>query len=178
MRHFQCIFLQLLGLRVMTRNLPLLAAALCAGMLALLAPLSTQASPYAALGQAVAAPQSATLLQAGYYGGGDYYGDDQKSDDYDDNQKHDYYGGKQDYYGGGGYRHHYPKHHDEYQNGCCSNSCYKKEWVCEESVPRCFKQRECVWHYGREYCRYVRRCHGGGDRYCKWISVPSNSCGY
>jgi hypothetical protein len=160
-------------------------------MLTLLSPVKAEAGQYAALAQAISAsqPQAATLQQVGYYGGGDYYGDDQKQDDYGYGQKQDEYGGAGGEYGGGqkygygdnggdsGYRYH-RKRHDDYPDGCCNNGCYKKKWVCEESVPRCFKQRECVWHYGKEYCRYVRRCHGGGDRYCKWISVPSHNCGY
>jgi hypothetical protein len=24
----------------------------------------------------------------------------------------------------------------------------------------------------------VRRCHGGGDRYCKWVSYRSHNCGW
>jgi hypothetical protein len=149
-----------------------LAAAFCAGALTLLSPAKADASQYMPLAQAISAsqPHSATLLDVGYYGGGDYYGDDQN--DSDDGHKQDNYGGGHKH----GYGYH-RKHHDNESNGCC-NSCYKKKWVCEESEPRCFKQRECVWHYGKEYCRYVRRCHGGGDRYCKWISVRSHNCGY
>lgn len=171
--------------------MPFLAAALCAGALTLLSPAKAEAGQYGALAQAISAsqPQAATLLEAGYYGGGDYYGDGQKPDDYGDGQKHRYYGGGQEHgygdngYGdnddgdGDGYRYR-RKHYDDYPDRCCNNGCYKKKWVCEESAPRCFKQRECVWHYGKEYCRYVRRCHGGGDRYCKWVSVRSHHCGY
>lgn len=157
-----------------------LAAALCAVMLTLLSPARADASQYGALAQAISASQAqaAMLLQPVYYGGGDYH-DEQKSDD-DDGYKQDDYRPEKKYHHGDnddsyGYRR---KHHSGYPERCCNNGCTKKKWVCEESVPRCFKQRECVWHYGKEYCRYVRRCHGGGDRYCKWISVPAhNNCG-
>jgi len=151
-------------------------------MLSLLSPVKADASQYGALAQAISTsrPQAATLLQPIYYGGGDYYSD-QKSDDYDDGEKEDNYRVEKKYYpsdndDGDGYRYR-RKHHSDYPERCCNNGCTKKKWVCEESVPRCFKQRECVWSYGREYCRYVRRCHGGGDRYCKWITVPSQNCG-
>jgi hypothetical protein len=174
----------------MRRNVSYLAAAFCAGMLTLLSPLQASANPYEALAQSISAaqPHAATLLAVGYYGGGDYDGDDQKPDDDGYGQKQDYYGGgyRRGEYGGGqkygygdndgGYRYH-RKHYD-YPDRCCNNSCYKKKWVCEESEPRCRKARECVWYYGKEYCRDVRRCHGGGDRYCKWISVRSGNCGW
>ena len=200
----------------MRRYVPYLAAALCAGILTLLSPATTEAGQFAGLAQTISASQqqSATLHQAGYYGGGDYYGDDKKSDDggYGQKQEYDggadgydkggygaggYYGsggydkggyGGNGYYGSGGYdKGGYndggygggEKYDDNggYKNGCC-NGCYKKKWVCEESEPRCRSARECVWYYGKEYCRYVRRCYGGGDRYCKWVSYSSHNCGY
>lgn len=148
--------------------MPFLAAALCAAVLSLLSPAKLEAGQYAAVANAISASQahSATLVDVGYYGGGDYYGDDQGADDYDDRPKRNY----------GGYRH-YRKHYQDHSDGCCNNGCYKKKWVCEESEPRCRKARECVWYYGKEYCRDVRRCNGGGDRYCKWVSYRSNYCG-
>lgn len=140
-----------------------LAAALCAAVLSLLSPVKAEAGQYAALANVISASQhSATLLDVGYYGGGDYYGDDQSADDYDDTPKRDYRSYRYD-----------RKHDQDYSDGC-----YKKKWVCEESEPRCRKARECVWYYGKEYCRDVRRCQGGGDRYCKWVSYRSDSCGY
>jgi hypothetical protein len=178
----------------MRRYAPYLAAAFCAGLLTWLSPGKADASEYAALAQSVAAaqPEAGLLQQIGYYGGGSgvYNGDDDG----------EAYGKKPHYYGGGGYngggynnggygdgdynrggyrgrgyghRYNY-KHYDEDSH----DGCYKRKWVCEESEPRCFRQRDCVWNYGREYCRYVRRCNGGGDRYCKWITVPSYHCGY
>ena len=162
-----------------------LAAAVFAGMLSLLVPFQAEAGPYgAAHAISVSQPQSAALLPVGYYGGGDYDRDDEKQDDrydhyrddhYGHEYKHDDYGSEHDYRdhdGGYGYDH-YRKHYPDYSEGC-----YKKKWVCESSVPRCFRQRECVWYYGKEYCRYVRRCVGGGDNSCKWISVHSHDCGY
>ena len=167
----------------MRRYIPFLAAAVCAGLLTLLSPVKAEAGQFGALAQAISTsqPPATALLPVGYYGGGDYYGDDQK-DDYNGGQKHDDYdGGYQKreyggsrYYGGGGY---HRKDYDDYPDGCCKG-CYKKKWVCEESEPRCRKVRECVWYYGKEYCRYVRRCHSGGDRYCKWVSYRSHNCGW
>ena len=121
----------------------------------------------------------------GGYGGGSYYG----NGGYDKGGSSGYGGGS--YYGSGGYDkggygggegyggEKYGDGDDNggYHNGCCKG-CYKKKWVCEESEPRCRRARECVWYYGKEYCRYVRRCHGGGDRYCKWVSYPNHNCGY
>ena len=57
------------------------------------------------------------------------------------------------------------------ENGRDRHCGYHKKYVCERTAPRCFKQRECIWYYGREYCRYVQKCVGGGDNYCKWIKV-------
>ena len=117
----------------------------------------------------------------GGYGGGGYHKKDGYGSGHGGGGYHkDGYGSgyrKHGYGGYAGYRYH-RKHHDDYPNGCCDNGCYKKKWVCEESEPRCRKARECVWHYGKEYCRYVRRCYGGGDRYCKWISYRSHNCGW
>jgi hypothetical protein len=173
----------------MRRYVPYLAAALCAGILTLLSPATTEAGQFAGLAQTISASQqqSATLHQAGYYGGGDYYGDDQKQEYDGGGYDKGGYGGN-GYYGNGGYDkggyngggygggEKYDDH-GGYKNGCCKG-CYKKKWVCEESEPRCRSARECVWYYGKEYCRYVRRCYGGGDRYCKWVSYPSHNCGY
>ncbi len=191
----------------MRRYMPFLAAAFCAAVLTSLSPANAEASQFGALAQAISTSQSqsATLLSVGYYGGGDYYGDDQKSDGGDYGQKQDYNGGSggydkggyggngyygsggydkggyggNGYYGSGGYDKGGYNGDDNggHHNGCCKG-CYKKKWVCEESEPRCRSARECVWYYGKEYCRYVRRCHGGGDRYCKWVSYPSHGCGY
>ncbi len=176
-----------------------LSAAVFAGMLALLAPLQAKAGP--AVDQTILAlaplSQSTGLVQVGYYGGGDYERDEKRYDDdgydgghgggdhYGSEHKHDYddsghKDGCCDYQSGSGYGHgedHYRKRYPDYHDGCCNDGCYKKKWVCEASVPRCFKQRECVWYYGKEYCRYVHRCVGGGDNYCKWVSVHSHDCG-
>ena len=151
--------------------MPFLAAALCASVLTLFSPAKAEAGQYAALAQASAAsqPQSATLLEASYYSVSDYHGDGQQLDDDGDSQKPDYHGG---------YRYHRKHHHHGYSDRCCNHGCYKKKWVCEESEPRCRKARECVWYYGKEYCRNVRHCHGGGDRYCKWVSVRGHNCGW
>lgn len=182
----------------MRRYVPYLAIAFCTGLLTWLSPSKADAGEFTALAQSVAVlqPEAGLLQPIGYYGGGGgvYYGDRQYSDDDDGeaySKKPDYYGGG--YNGGGynrggyddggynrggygrgyGYRYHHKRYYEDSQEGC-----YKRKWVCEESEPRCFRQRDCVWNYGREYCRYVRRCNGGNDRYCKWITVPSSHCGY
>lgn len=167
----------------MRRYVPYLAAVFCVCLFSWVSPGKAAASDYAALAHSIAnsQPQAGLLQQIGYYGGGSdvYNGDEQNSDD-DDGEA---YRKKPEYYGGGGYNSggyagrsygYHRKHYDEDSR----EGCYKRKWVCEESEPRCFRQRDCVWNYGREYCRYVRRCNGGGDRYCKWITVPSYHCGY
>lgn len=80
----------------------------------------------------------------------------------------------------GGYYHGYPSYDDYddddgYEGHHCGHKRYVKKLVCDRTKPRCFKQRECIWHYSREYCRYVRKCVGG-EKYCKWITVPVNKC--
>ena len=91
--------------------------------------------------------QAQSLKRAGY-DGGDHYRVDYY--DYED--------------------HHYPRKK-------CGYTRYRKKYVCEKAEPRCFKQRKCIWYYGREYCRYVRKCIRG-ERYCKWIRIPIRKCGY
>lgn len=67
------------------------------------------------------------------------------------------------------------EYYDSDDRHSCDYTRYEKKYVCEHVKPRCFKQRECIWYYGREYCRYVRKCVGG-DKYCKWVNVPVNDC--
>jgi hypothetical protein len=107
---------------------------------------------------------SKLLHKAGYYGGGDYYGENEG--------RHKKHYEEDDDDGGYEHKRHYRPERD------CNKGCYKKKWVCESAEPRCRKERECVWHYGKEYCRYVRRCYGDTGQYCKWITVESNHCGY
>ena len=109
------------------------------------------------------ASRPALLQPAGYYGGYHH----KKS--YDDYEPEEYEDGDDDEY-----KHKHKHKHEHKHHGCGGG--YKQKYVCEHAEPRCFKQRECVWYYGREYCRYVRKCTGG-EKYCKWISVPSyGSC--
>ena len=147
----------------MRRHLTFLIAALVASALALFAPASAEATPYTAF-SAPSGIEAALLQPAGYYGG--YH--NKKS--YDDYEPEEYDDGDDE-----GYHKHKPKRHHEHKHQGCGGG-YKQKYVCEQAEPRCFKQRECVWYYGREYYRYVRKCHGG-EKYCKWISVPSyGSC--
>jgi hypothetical protein len=141
--------------------MPLLFAALIAAVMMSFSPNQAVAGAIPAqIGAVQASSLDATLLKAGYYGGGDYYG--KKHDNYEAEDEEEDYG----------------KHRHRKSQGCCNNGCYKKKWVCESAEPRCRKERECIWHYGKEYCRYVRRCYGDSGQYCKWISVKSNNCGW
>jgi hypothetical protein len=141
----------LLKVRAMRRIVPLLAATLFASLLTVLLPLRAEAGASLPLLKpaAAAASQTGLLQLAGYYGG---YHTKQYGDDYDD----------------GGYDHHQQHHY-------CGTR-YESKYVCEQTEPRCFKQRECIWHYGHEYCRYVHKCVGG-ERYCKWVKYPVEDCG-
>jgi hypothetical protein len=127
----------------MTYRFSGIAVALISALIAVLAVSSANAASYTHTGDNFASVQTSSLLTlAGYYGGGH---DDEDNDD--------------------GY-------HDEPQehNGC-GHTRYKKKYVCEQDEPRCFKQRDCIWYWGREYCRYVRKCVGG-QRYCRWVKTP------
>ncbi len=143
----------------MRRIAPLLTAALLAGVLTIFIPLQAQAGatlPIAASAATLAI--DAGLTPIGYYDG-------YQKDDYND--EGDGYGDNDEGYGHHSYK---PKHHSY-----CGTR-YDKKYVCEENEKRCFKQRECIWHYGREYCRYVHKCVGG-ERYCKWVHYPVRDCG-
>lgn len=121
------------------------AALLVSGLIAVLAVSSANAGSYTHAGGSLAAAQpSALLTLAGYYDRGHGY------EDYD--RGYDQRGG----------------HH------ACGYTRYKKKYVCDQDEPRCFKQRECIWYWGREYCRYVRKCVGG-QRHCRWVKTPVHS---
>ncbi|WP_088347459.1 MULTISPECIES: hypothetical protein [Rhodomicrobium] len=143
----------------MGRHLSCLLAALIVSAFALLAPASAEAASYpTAFAPALS---EASFLKAGYYGG---YREDKSYDDYD--RRYDDDNGDD----GDEYKYKRRYHH-------CGGAGYRQKYVCENNEPRCFRQRECIWYFGREYCRYVRKCVGG-EKYCKWITVPSgyNSC--
>lgn len=161
----------------MIRNLTQIAAALLSGLLALamLSPAHAGAQIAPSLSSAKASP--ALLRLAGYYSDG--YGDD---DGYRYKQKRHYDNydngddGYDDYRPRKHYKHHY-KPYKHYEHQGCGYKRWKRKYVCDEPSPRCFKQRECIWHYGREYCTYVKKCIGG-EQYCHWKSVPVQSyCG-
>jgi hypothetical protein len=140
----------------MRLSLNILAAILISATLSALSPMKAEAGAAAALHNTSShASSQEQLTLAGYYGGGhgyDYEEEDEDGGDYG------YHGYKRRNYHCGSYVH------------------YEKKYVCEQTEPRCFKQRECIWSYGREYCRYVRKCIHG-EKYCRWISVPVKSCG-
>ena len=149
----------------MRRSLPLLAAALFAAITALLTPMKAEAGSVLAWSMpALAGETDAGLLTfAGYYGGYHHKSYDGGDDDIG-------YGGYG--YDGNGYGHGYGYGHGR----DCGYPRYVQKYVCDQTEPRCFRQREAIWYYGREYFRYVRKCVGG-ENYCKWISVPVNDCG-
>ena len=103
---------------------------------------------------------------------------------YDRHSHHDedYY--DDDYYDEDDYRprHHYKrKHHKRkyhkrhhYKRKRCYTK-YVSKYVCEQPEPRCLRQRECIWSYGREYCRYVRKC-SRTEKSCKYVKVPKRRC--
>jgi hypothetical protein len=127
-----------------------IAAALISALIAVLAVSSANAASYTHTGDNFASLQTSSLLTlAGYYDRGDGHGGHEG--DYDD--------GGYDEPGG---------HH------ACGHTRYKKKYVCEQDEPRCFKQRECIWYWGREYCRYVRKWVGGKS-YCRWVKTPVHS---
>lgn len=140
----------------MRLTLPILAAAVIAIAASVLAPVQSEAAPFASQSNlsAVTEVENGVFQRASYYGG--YR--DRHYDDHDDYNDHDYHGG-----------------YDRYDHGHHCHRKYKKRWVCDQTIPRCFRQRECIWHYGREYCRYVKKCVGG-EKYCKWIKVPVKDC--
>ncbi len=130
----------------MTYRFSGIATALISALIAVLAVSSANAASYTHAGNNFASVQTSSLLTlAGYYGGGhDYEDDDDDDRDYDKRRRYD----------------------------DCGYKSYKKKYVCERDEPRCFKQRDCIWYWGREYCRYVQKCVGGGKRYCRWVKTP------
>jgi hypothetical protein len=159
---------------VMRRTLTFLATAFLSSILALANLGPAQAGAQISPSFSSASKSSSSLLQlAGYYS---------DSQSYEDNDS--VYGDNDD---GEGYQHRYKRTYhskryydnqgDDYRHRSCGYKRWKRKYVCEEPEPRCFKQRECIWHYGREYCTYVRKCVGG-QQYCHWKSVPVRSyCG-
>lgn len=144
----------------MRRHLPLLIAALFASALTFLVPARAEAGPAMSLATwATPLPTASAIATPVYYGGSHH------SKSYEDHDDGDY-GDYEDEYDG--YKRKHRKH--------CGGG-YHRKYVCEHTEKRCFKQRECVWYYGREYCRYIRKCVGG-KKYCKWVNVPHghNSC--
>lgn len=77
-----------------------------------------------------------------------------------------------------GRRHHDHGHDGRRGHSRCGHSGYTKKRVCQRTRGHCYKQRECITHYGKEYCRFARRCEPGYST-CKWVTVRhhDNSCG-
>lgn len=99
---------------------------------------------------------SSSLMQQAHYERDSYYDEDDYEDD-------DYYDDENDYY---------PRHHHK-RKRCYTT--YVSKYVCEQPEPRCLKQRECIWSYGREYCRNVRKC-SRTEKTCNYVKVPKRRC--
>ena len=144
----------------MRRSLPLLAAALFAAITALLTPMKAEAGsvvawsspPLQAKRKPGCSPSPATMAAIIARATTIMMADNG--------------------YDGNGYGHGYGYSHGH----DCGYPRYVQKYVCDQTEPRCFRQREAIWYYGREYLRYVRKCVGG-ENYCKWITVPVNDCG-
>jgi hypothetical protein len=165
----------------MRRVLPVLAAALTAAIAASFAPLQAEASALPLTKPAVSAAIDGSYRAKAYdddegYDGGyaKSYGSDDygyRSYGYKSYRHKDYYEKDDNYkaYGDDDYDDRDYSH--KYYGRSCGYPRYVQKYVCDQTVPRCFRQRENIWYYGREYTRYVRKCVGG-ENYCKWVSVP------
>jgi hypothetical protein len=152
----------------MRRSLTLIVTALLSGILALANLSPARAGAQLAPSLSSSTKSSPSLLQlAGYYSDSQSY-EDNSYEEGDDGYRY-----RRNYYK----KRYYDNYGDGYRHRSCGHKRWKRKYVCDEPEPRCFKQRECIWHYGREYCTYVRKCVGG-QQHCHWKSVPSRSyCG-
>lgn len=105
---------------------------------------------------------SSSLLERVHYDRRSHY------DDYGyDHEDEDYYDDYEDDYR--------PRKHYKSRKRCYTE--YVTKYECEQPEPRCLKQRECVWYYGKEYCRYVRKC-SRTEKSCNYVKVPKRRCWY
>lgn len=146
----------------MSRFVPVFIVMLFAAMTAIAAPGGANAAGAGAQFSTISADQANNPLitHIGY--------DD---DDYDDG---DHYSRRDwDY----GRRRHHGHGHDGYGgHSRCGHSGYTKKRVCSRTRGHCYKRRECITHYGKEYCRYTRRCEPGYST-CKWVTVRHHDRG-
>lgn len=146
----------------MKQFLTALAAALFAVIASISFSLQANASSYIDYNSLKSSAHASPLLQqSSYYKRHSYY-DDEAEDDYGDADQND--DEDEDDYRP---RHHYGRKH------CYTE--YVNEYECEQPEPRCLRQRECVWWYGKEYCRYVRKC-SRTEKSCHYVKVPRQSC--
>lgn len=110
---------------------------------------------------------SSLSLESVHYERRSHYDDDYE-DDYEDE---DYY--EDDYEDDYRPRKHYKRKYYKPRKRCYTE--YVSKYVCDQTEPRCLKQRECVWWYGKEYCRYVRKC-SHTEKTCNYVKVPKRKC--
>ena len=145
----------------MTRFFSNLTAAAFAAIFALAATSGAHAAPNGGYGSLKSAYGfEAALLRAAHYPSA-YHEDDYEEDDY--------YEDEDDYRP----RKYYKRERYTPRKRCHTE--YVSKYVCEQPVPRCLKQRECVWYYGKEYCRYVRKC-AHTEKSCSYVKVPRRKC--
>ena len=146
-----------------------LAAVLFAAIASISFSLQANAASYLDYKSLKPSAESSAFLKAGYYGRGNDYDDEEEyEDDYEDEgyENDDY---EEDYRP----RKHYKRKYHKPRRHCYKE--YVSKYVCDQTVPRCLKQRECVWHYGKEYCRYVRKC-AHTEKTCDYVKVPKRRC--
>ena len=106
---------------------------------------------------------SSSSLETAHYERRSHYDDDYYEDDYEDD----------DYYDDYRPRKHYKREHYKPRKRCYTE--YVSKYVCKQPAPRCLKQRECIWWYGEEFCRDVRKC-SHTEKTCKYVKVPKRKC--
>jgi hypothetical protein len=146
-----------------------LAAVLFAAIASISVSLQANAASYLDYKSLKPSADSSSFLKAGYYERrADYDDEDEHEDDYEneDYEDDDY---EEDYRP----RKHYKRKYHKPRKRCYSE--YVSKYVCDQTAPRCLKQRECIWHYGKEYCRYVRKC-SHTEKTCNYVKVPKRRC--
>jgi hypothetical protein len=143
-----------------------LAAALFAAIASMSFSLQANAASYPDYSTLKSSAQSSSpLLQQAYYERRSNYDEEEDYEDKDYYEEED----EDDYRP----RKHHKRRHYEPRKSCHTE--YVSKYVCKQPVPRCLKQRECVWHYGEEYCRYVRKCTRTENK-CHYVKVPRRKC--
>lgn len=144
------------------------AAVLFAALASISFSLQANAASYIDYKSLKPSAESSVFVKAGYYGGGDYDDEEEYEDAYED-EGYDDSDYEEDYRP----RKHYKRKYHKHRKSCHTE--YVSKYVCDQTVPRCMKQRECVWWYGKEYCRYVRKC-SHTEKTCDYVKVPKHRC--